>query len=91
LYLALLIPALLVCVGDWFAPMDHTFRNARSKLDRNAAPADIVLVSVDRSKSARENSVASTGRLAEILTALSRQMPYRVFIDAPVDFGQDSA
>lgn len=89
LYLALLIPALLVYVGDWFAPMDHSFRNMRSKLDRYDAPADIVVVSVGHADSSRGTSVVSSRKLSDVLTGISRQMPYRVFIDAPVDFGQD--
>ncbi|CAH0497061.1 EAL domain-containing protein [Novosphingobium sp. CECT 9465] len=91
LYLALLIPALLTLAGDWLAPVDHTFRNARSKIGKHEASQSFIIVAIDGSDSKRDASATSTHNLAGVLEAVRRQMPYRVFIDAPVNFGQDSA
>ncbi|WP_292934883.1 MULTISPECIES: EAL domain-containing protein [unclassified Novosphingobium] len=89
LYLALLLPALLALYGDGLAPLDHVFLNARSKLGKHETPPSIVVVSIDSSASGPDTSTTSSRKLASALEAVRRQIPYRVFIDAPVNFGQD--
>ncbi len=89
LYLALLIPALLTLAGDWLAPLDHSFRNVRSKIGKHEASHSIVVVSIDGGSSRQDASATSTRNLAGVLEAVRRYMPHRVFIDAPVNFGQD--
>ncbi len=89
LYLALLIPALLTLAGDGLAPVDHSFRNLRSKQGKHEASQSIVVVAIDKSESGKDASATTSRALAGVLQAVRRQMPYRVFIDAPVNFGQD--
>jgi len=91
LYLALLIPALLTLAGDWLAPVDHTFRNARSKIGKHEASQSIVVVAIDNSETGSDASATTSRTLAGVLEAVRRQMPHRVFVDAPVNYGQDKS
>jgi EAL domain-containing protein (putative c-di-GMP-specific phosphodiesterase class I) len=89
LYLALLIPALLALAGNWLIPVDHMFLNIRSKYGKHEAPQSIVVVTIDGNQNDPDGSVVTTRNLARILDDVRRQVPYRVFIDAPVNYGQD--
>lgn len=91
LYLALLIPALLTLAGNWLEPVDHAFWNMRSKLGKHSTDGSVVVVAMDGAGNSRDSSTVSSKRLADVLKSVRLQMPYRVFIDSPVSFGQDQA
>ncbi|MFM6830528.1 MAG: EAL domain-containing protein [Novosphingobium sp.] len=91
LYLALLIPALLTLAGNWLEPADHAFWNMRSKLGKHSADGSVIVVAIDGAGNSRDSSTVSSKRLAGVLKSVRLQMPYRVFIDSPVTFGQDQA
>lgn len=90
LYLALLIPALL-SLTDFLTPIDHVFWNVRYKLNQHPADNSIVVIELDGNTEHSDNSTVSASRLANVLERVRRQMPYRVFVDAPVKYGTDAA
>lgn len=90
LYLALLIPALL-SLTDFLTPIDHVFWNVRYKLNQHPADSSIVVIELDGTAEHSEDSTVSATRLASVLDRVRRQMPYRVFVDAPVKYGTDAA
>jgi EAL domain-containing protein (putative c-di-GMP-specific phosphodiesterase class I) len=90
LYLALLIPALL-SLTDFLTPFDHGYWNVRYKLNQHSADSSIVVIELDGSAEHSEDSTVSASRLASVLERVRRQMPYRVFVDAPVKYGADAA
>lgn len=89
LYLALLIPALLA-LTDFLTPIDHGFWNVRYKLNQHPADSSIVVIELDGNTEHSEDSTVSASRLASVLERVRRQMPYRVFVDAPVKYGADA-
>lgn len=89
LYLALLIPALLVFASDLLSPIDHGFWNIRYKLGGSPASQSTIILSFDGGVNASEKSIIDSGKLATVLENVARQMPQRVFIDSPVKFGED--
>lgn len=91
LYLALLIPALLISASDLLSPIDHVFRNAHAKLGGHAARNNTIVLSFDGGVKGGEKSVIGTAKLARVLENVAMQMPQRVFIDSPVKFGEDPA
>lgn len=90
LYLALLIPALL-SLTDFLTPIDHGYWNVRSKLNQHPADNSIVVIELDGNTEHSDDSTVSASRLANVLERVRRQMPYRVFVDAPVKYGTDAA
>lgn len=89
LYLALLIPALLTLASDLLSPIDHVFWNVRFKLGQYSAGDANIIVALDAGDDHGEQSIVPTQRLAGVLETVRRQMPYRVYIDAPVKYGRD--
>lgn len=91
LYLALLIPALLIYASDLLSPIDHGFWNVRYKLGGHAATQSTIVLSFDNGVHASEKSVIDSARLATVLENVAAQMPQRVFLDSPIKFGEDPA
>lgn len=90
LYLALLIPALLAFT-DFLTPIDHGFWNVRYKLNQHPANASTVIVELSGDGEHLDSATVASPRLARVLEQVRRQMPYRVFVDAPVKYGADLA
>lgn len=90
LYLALLIPALLA-LTDFLTPIDHVFWNIRYKLNQHPANASTVIVELGADGQHTDAATVAAPRLAQVLEQVRRQMPYRVFVDAPVKYGADVA
>lgn len=90
LYLALLLPALLA-LTDLLSAIDHGYWNVRFKLGSHPAQQSVVVVNVDNDGGRSDAAVVDSARLANTLESVRRQMPYRVFVDSPVKFGQDAA
>lgn len=90
LYLALLLPALLA-LTDLLSAVDHVFWNVRFKLDSKAAQQSVVVVTVQNEGERSDAAVVDSARLAKTLESVRRQMPYRVFVDSQVKYGQDPA
>lgn len=90
LYLALLIPALLA-LTDFLTPIDHVFWNIRYKLSQHPANASTVVVELGADGEHTDSATVAAPRLARVLEQVRRQMPYRVFVDAPVKYGADVA
>ncbi|MCY1671447.1 EAL domain-containing protein [Novosphingobium sp. SL115] len=90
LYLALLLPALLAFT-DLLSAIDHSFWNVRFKLGSRPAQESVVVVTVENGGDRADAASVDSSRLARTLESVRRQMPYRVFVDSPVKYGQDSA
>lgn len=90
LYLALLIPALLA-LTDFLTPIDHGYWNVRYKLNQHPANASTVIVELGADGQHTDAATVAAPRLAQVLEQVRRQMPYRVFVDAPVKYGADVA
>jgi len=88
LYLALLIPALLA-LTDFLTPIDHVFWNVRHKLNQHQANGSTVIVELESDSDHPDSDTVATPRLARVLEQLRPQMPYRVYVDAPVEYGTD--
>ena len=90
LYLALLLPALLAYV-DFYVPIDHGFWNVRFKFESHRADNSIVVVNLDPANNRSPEKFVTSARLASVLRHIRGQMPYRVYIDAPFEFGEEKA
>lgn len=90
LYLALLIPALLA-LTDFLTPIDHGYWNVRYKLNQHQANGSTVIVELESDSGHPDSDTVATPRLARVLQQLRPQMPYRVYVDAPVKYGTDAA
>lgn len=88
LYLALLVPALLSLGFQFLAPIDHVFWNIRFKFGKHPVAQSTVIVALE-GNAAGQDSAIRTARLAKVLEHVRRQMPYRVYIDAPIKYGAD--
>lgn len=87
------LAASLVCAALMLTEaIDHVYWVQRYKLAQQSAPADMVIVSLDRTAgTGGERIVGSTARQAQLVSRILEQKPQHLYIDIPLAEGADAA